>query len=100
MKSARHSPTESHRIKVRNDQERPVDFFMEPWGTHFSMPPGAVFDVVVRSPHPGDFEVALGKGHITVYGWTTSVFSVYCDGGCLGGSEVPVPPAPSNVEAS
>ncbi len=90
--------TTKDRIKVRNDRKRPVDFFMEPWGTRVAMPVGAVFEVVVRPTQPGRFEVAVGEDHVTVYGWTGARFAVYCDGRFLAGSEVPVPPVPANVE--
>jgi hypothetical protein len=48
------------------------------------MAPGATFEVVARGPDQDPFEVEYGDNHITLYGWTGSVVSVFQDGVELG----------------
>ena len=82
----------THRIKLRNDQPRPLDVYIEPWGDHLVLPPGATFNVAAHSSLAGALEVSVDAGSMTVYGWSGTTFEVYsADGGLLAQSSIPVP---------
>ena len=82
----------AHRATLRNDRPHPLDVYVETWGSHLAMPPGAAFDVVARSALEGALEVSVDEGGMTVYGWSGATFDVRsADGRLLVRSGVPVP---------
>ena len=51
----------AHRVTLRNDRPHALDVYAEPWGDHFTAPPGAAFDVAARSPLEGALEVSVDE---------------------------------------
>ena len=82
----------AHRVTLRNDRPYPLDVYVEPWGDHLVMPPGASLDVTARSPLEGALEVSVSEGGMTVYAWSGATFEVHAaDGRRLAQSNVSVP---------
>lgn len=63
-------------LRVKNTRKAEVILYLEPWGEHYAMPPGATFQVMAKGPKGDSLEVEYGEDHITLYGWTGSIVSV------------------------
>jgi hypothetical protein len=91
--------TEVEILRIGNDHSQPVQFHLEPWGELLSISPDTTFEVVAEGP-PGDYlEVRFREGHITVYGWSGSVVSVFQEGTLLRECKIPVPATPRRQPA-
>lgn len=76
-----------HTVTMRliNRRSREINFYLEPWGDAYAMPPGGVFEVVARGPTDDTLEVAVeDDGAIIVWGWGGSTATVFHDGAQLG----------------
>lgn len=79
-------------LRIRNSRVTSLALYLEPWGEEYCMPPEATFEVVARGPHGDCLEVEYAADHITVYGWSGSVVSLFHEGVELGtGNETPTP---------
>lgn len=87
-------------VRIQNSRGVPVKFHLEPWGDQYEMAPNIVFEVVAKAANQGALEIVLGDEHLTVWGWTGSVISVFKEGVELGAGKwkrQPVPPYPPQV---
>jgi hypothetical protein len=82
---------------IRNTGMRPLSLWIEPWAHEVVVPPGATYRLVGRAEHVGEFEFKLTAAGVTIYGWPSSVFQLYCDEQLLDESPVPVPGIPAGT---
>ena len=82
--------------RLVNARAVPVEFYLEPWGEAYDMPPAAVFVIVARSPQ-GDapLEVLVGDDRITVWAGPGTVATLWHEGAELGAGNGPRGPVPA-----
>lgn len=82
-------------LRIRNSRVISLAFYLEPWGEEYLIPPDATFEVIARGPQGDCLEVEYADDHITVYGWSGSVVSLFHKGVELGPGNGPPTPVPS-----
>lgn len=83
-------------LQLSNTRTNPLTVVLEPWDDEYTLPPGAVFDILACGPTGGTVQVESGDTYIAVYAWPGSVVSLFHDGVNIGGPErQPVPPVPA-----
>lgn len=88
-------------VRLRNARAVELPLYLEPWGEEYALAPNAALDIVAEGPAGDSLEVELGADHITVYGWSGSVVTLFQEGIEIGaglGRRTPVPPLPQCVE--
>jgi len=64
---------------IRNSHDEAITFCIEPWADELMMQPGVSYLVQFEGPE-GEFPaVDWSKDKVTVYGWSGSVASVFCN---------------------
>ena len=60
---------QSQRVIIENENEIPLDLWIEPWGDKQQIPPGAEFEIVGEASSPGAFHIAVKEGLVCIYVW-------------------------------
>ena len=68
-------------IRVKNVTHRAITVILEPWANEYTLPTGAVFDVLERGGSPdSQLEIHLEDSSLVFYGRVGSVLSIIADG--------------------
>jgi len=73
-------------LRVYNDYDNKIQFWLEPWGEFWDMEPKIFFNIIAKGPDIPNLEILYRKDCIIVVGWSGSVLWIYDKNGVeLGG---------------
>ena len=84
-------------LRITNSKSTALRLHLEPWGEQFVMDPGTTFQIVATGPEGDCMELEYDDEHITLWGWSGSVISIFHKGQRLGGGDIPMPDLPSGA---
>jgi hypothetical protein len=67
-------------VMVRNQRGTGVTFVLEPYGSTYTMAPGAVFEVRAEGPAGDHLEIDFEEDAIIAWAWAGSIAEVYESG--------------------
>gem|GEM_PF-1853452 len=81
-------------IHFRNSLSTELTVNLEPWGEQHVIPSGDRFEIHALGPRNGhSIEIDIDTKFFTIYGWPSSVISMFHNGERLVGSGLPAPAA-------
>ena len=92
------APESAVTIRLVNSRDVSINFYLEPWGEAYEMPPSAIFDVLARGIERDALEVVYAADSIAVWGGPGSVVRLFHGEVELGADDwdrSPVPSTPS-----
>lgn len=81
-------------LALQNDQDSPVQLFLEPWAEEYTLAPRARLHVHGSSREAGFFEVSVRPDRITIWAWSGSTVRLFVGDEELGAELVPRPVIP------
>src|SRR5262245_8898705 len=71
-------------IQVSNSTDKEIIFHLEPWCEQIKMTQVSVFQVGAEAKDGGELEVEYGEDRIVVWGWPSSILTIFCNGKEIG----------------
>jgi len=86
-------------LRLQNQCEANAILYLEPWGDQLTMPPGSTFQIDAYGPRGDCLEVIFHNDHVTIYGWSGSVISVFRNNAKVWDTKIPAPKTPRPISS-
>lgn len=82
----------------KNDNDKPIQLYVEPWGSNCEIPPKGYIRIVARGPKYGCPMISQHETDYIYYAWAGSVFALYHNGELISRWNLDnCPPEPSPI---